>query len=298
MINENRLFYEYAYVTFGIGDFIAFESFLTDKEKANLKEIIFIGNNDNNAKHHLVKKSIFYDKKIKITTLPRIINGKKTDFASKKLSLIKNYMSNNLHLSNNKHKIKHKILIDIMFYNGNDQYKKIVEKQNLKNYSFVKQKLCEIDKFKLPQEYISISAWTYKYNKHNIVKAKRFFNIEDWHETIKILEQNNIKGVILNKPDWCLNEPWSKNILKQDCFINLVGKTNYLEAIEIVKNSKGFIGIDGSLSVIATQSLQEKSIIIKTNTDSGAHLYFNYYYSNLKTKDCLVEQIKMNKFNI
>jgi ADP-heptose:LPS heptosyltransferase len=95
-----------------------------------------------------------------------------------------------------------------------------------------------------------------------------------------------------------LDNLWFQEILKEDCFINLIGETNYFEAIEIVKNSKGFIGIDSSLSIIATQALQEKSIIIKTNNGSLAHRLFNYYYSNLKTKDCLVEQIKLNKFNI
>jgi len=290
MSNENRLFYEYAYLTFIIGDFIAFESFLTNKEKANLKEIIFFGHNDNNndVRHHLIKKSIFYNKKIKITMLPRI-NKEKIGFTRERSSLLKNYMSNNLHLSNN----KYKMLIDYRFYNQNDQYKEILKNQNLKNYSFIKQKLCEINKFKLPQEYISISAWTY-----NIVKSGRFFNIEDWYETIKILKLNNIKGVILNDQKWYLDNLWFKEILKEDCFINLTGETNYFEAIEIVKNSKGFIGIDSSLSIIATQALQEKLIMIKANADSGAHRFFNYYYSNLKTKDCLVEQIKLNKFNI
>jgi ADP-heptose:LPS heptosyltransferase len=288
MIN-NRLFYEYAYVTFAIGDFIAFESFLTDKEKKNLKEIIFFGHNNTDVRHHLIKKSIFYNKKIKITMLPRI-NKEKIGFTRERSSLLKNYMSNNLHLSNN----KYKMLIDYRFYNGNDEYKKIIENQNLKNYSFIKQKLCEVDKFKLPNKYISISAWTWDKN----MLSGRVFNIEDWYETIKILKLNNIKGVILNNQNWYLDNLWFKEILKEDCFINLTGETNYFEAIEIVKNSKGFIGIDGSLSVIATQVLQEKSIMIKANADSGAHRFFNYYYSNLKTKNCLVEQIKLNKFNI
>jgi ADP-heptose:LPS heptosyltransferase len=197
-------------------------------------------------------------------------------------------MSNNLHLAND----KYKMLIDYRFFNQNDQYKEILKNQNLKNYSFVKQKLCEIDKFKLPQEYISISAWTYD------CKKNKAFDIEDWYETIKILKYNNIKGVILNNQNWYLDNLWFREILKEDCFINITGETNYFEAIEIVKNSKGFIGIDGSLSIIATQAIKEKSIIIKANNDSGIYRFFNYYYSNLKTKDCLVEQIKLNKFNI
>ena len=284
MNSENRLFYEYAYVTFGIGDFIAFESFLTDKEKENLKEIIYFGYviPKNDIRHHLVKNNIFYNRKLKITIIPRA-NEKHIGFTRERSSLLNDHMSNNLHLANN----KYKILIDYRFYNDNDQYKEILKNQNLKNYSFIRQKLCEIDKFKLPQEYISISAWT-----HDNPKAKRLFDIEDWHETIEILKLNNIKGVILNSQKWYLDNLWFQEILKEDCFINLTGETNYFEAIEIVKNSKGFIGIDGSLSIIATQALQEKSIMIKTNNNSNAHRFFYYYYSNLKTKDCLVNQIK------
>jgi ADP-heptose:LPS heptosyltransferase len=290
MSSENRLFYEYAYVTFGIGDFIAFESFLTDKEKASLKEIIIFGNKNhsNETRCSLIKNNIFYNKKIKITIIPKP-NMEIIGFTRERASLLRSHMSNNLHLANN----KYKMLVDYRFYNQNDQYKKIIENQNFKNYSFVKQKLCEVDKFKLPQQYISISAWT-----RDNPNSKRLFYIEDWHETMKILKSNNIKGIILNNQKLYLDNLWVQEILKEDCFINLTGETNYLEAIEIVKNSKGFIGIDGSLSIIATQALQEKSIIIKANNYSGAHRLFNYYYSNLKTKDCLVEQIKLNKFNI
>ena len=291
MDNEERFFYEYIVISKAIGDFIAFESFLTDKEKINLKEIIFFVNkrNTNETRFNIIKNNIFYNKELKITLITPKPNTKNLSFRDERSSLIEEHVLNNLYLSN----YKHKILIDYKFHNQDDQYKKIVKNQNIKNYSFVKQKLCEINKFKLPQEYISISAWT-----NGNAKTKRLFEIEDWHETIKILKSNNIKGVILNNEKWYLDNLWFKEIIKEDCFINLTGETSYFEAIEIVKKSNGFIGIDSSLSIIATQSLQEKSIIIKTNADSGAHRFFNYFYSNLKTKDCLVEQIKMNKFNI
>ena len=276
MINENRLFYEYIVITYAVGDFIAFESFLTDKEKANLKEIICFSKGKCIPHFECVKKSKFYNKDCKKICVERPDGI--DDFKIRNKLLI-NYLNKNPKID------KNKILIDYNFYNGNDEYKEILKNQNLKNYSFIKQKLCEVDKFKLPNKYISISAWSYYYKKNKV------FNIEDWRETIKILKLNNIKGVILNDQKWYLDNLWFKEILKEDCFINLTGETNYFEAIEIVKNSKGFIGIDSSLSIIATQALQEKLIMIKANADSGAHRFFNYYYSNLKTKNCLVEQI-------
>jgi ADP-heptose:LPS heptosyltransferase len=281
MNNEERFFYEYIVISRAIGDFIAFESFLTDKEKINLKEVIYLGSNKKFPHFECIEKSKFYNNNCKKTIIKRPHKINQVEF---KNNLINSYFYENQEIN------KDKVLIDWNFYEG--KHEKLLRNQNLKNYSFIKEKLCEIDKFKLPQEYISISAWTYSRTK------KRVFNIGDWHETIKILKLNNIKGVILNNQKWYLDNLWFKEILKEDCFINLTGETNYFEAIEIVKNSKGFIGIDGSLSVIATQVLQEKSIMIKANADSGAHRFFNYYYSNLKTKNCLVEQIKLNKFNI
>jgi ADP-heptose:LPS heptosyltransferase len=281
MINHNRFFYEYIVITYAVGDFISFESFLTDKEKANLKEIICLSKGKCIPHFECVKKSKFYNKNCKITCIERP-NGI-DDFEIRNKLLI-NYLNKNPQID------KDKMLIDYNFYNENDQYKEILKNQNIKNYSFIKQKLCEINKFKLPQKYTSISAWSYNYKKN------RAFDIEDWYETIKILKFNNTKGVVLNNQNWYLDNLWFKEILKEDCFINLIGETNYFEAIEIVKNSKGFIGIDSSLSIIATQALQEKSIIIKASEKSGAYIRTNYFYSNLKKKCCLTEKIKLNKF--
>jgi ADP-heptose:LPS heptosyltransferase len=283
MNNENRLFYEYIVITYAVGDFIAVESFLTDKEKENLKGIICLSSGKCIPHFECISKSKFYNKSCEKICIERPSGIDNFEIRN---NLLIDYLNKNLKID------KNKILIDYNFYNQNNQYKEIIEKENLKNYSFTKEKLCEIDKFKLPNKYISISAWSYDYKKN------KGFDIEDWHETIKILKYNNIKGVILNNQNWYLDNLWFQEILKENCFINLIGETNYFEAMEIVKNSKGFIGIDGSLSIIATQALKEKTIIIKTNNDSGAHRLCSYYYSNLKTKDCLVEKIKLNKFNI
>ena len=52
-----------------------------------------------------------------------------------------------------------------------------------------------------------------------------------------MLKLYDIKGVILNNQNWYLDNLWLKEILKEDCFINLIEKTNYFEANEIVKNT-------------------------------------------------------------
>jgi len=113
------------------------------------------------------------------------------------------------------------------------------------------------------------------------------------------LKINKIKGVIINSENWYLNKPWLKKILKEYCFINLVGETSYFEAIEIVKKSNGFIGIDGSLSIIATQSLPKKSIIIKADETTVAYILSDYLYSKFKfTKNFMFKKIKTDKIKI
>ena len=257
--------------------FIKFSEYFDNKKKIKSKP-------DNLAADLDIAKTNKDPSKISTNNYEKTLSDKNNIPSSPpnhKNNLINNYFCENKEIN------KDKVLIDWNFYEGKN--KQLLEKENIKNYSFVKEKLCEINKFKLPNKYISISGWTYPLTK------KRLFKIEDWHKTIKILKSNNVKGVILNNQNWYLDNLWFKEIIKEDCFINLTGKTSYFEAIEIVKNSKGFIGIDSSLSIIATQSLLEKSIIIKSNKGSSSRKLCNYYYSNLKTKKCLSVNIKLNK---
>ena len=272
-MKEERFFYKYIVVSKAIGDFIAFESFLTDTEKINLKEVIYVSRNESTPHFECIDKSKFYNKNCKKTII------KSTSDIENKKALVNSYFDKNPEIE------RDKVLIDWNFYrNNNIENKPIIE--NIKNYSFIKEKLCEIDKFKLPTEYVSISGWTYQRTK------KRILEIKEWHEIIKTLKKYNIKGVIVNNQTWYLENSWFVEILKnENCFINLTGQTNFFEAIEIVKNSKYFIGIDSCLSIIATQSLPEESIMIKSNKGSGSYNLSNYFYSNLKTKKCLVKKI-------
>lgn len=277
MHDDERLFYKYIVISKAIGDFIAFESFLTDKEKINIKEIIYLSVNENIIQFDCIDKSSFYNKNYKKTIIRPNIRINKIDEKEKVL---------NAYFENNPEIEKDKVLIDWNFYNK--KYKNIIKKQNIKNYSFFKEKLCEIDKFNLPSKYVSLSGWTYPWT------SKRMFNIEDWQNIISALKKYNVQGIILNNQDWYLKNSWFRKILKNEsCLINLVGKTNLFEAMEIVKKSTFFIGIDSSLSVIASQSLSSDAVMIKSNKGSSSRKLFNYFYSNLKTKKSLVKKISL-----
>lgn len=269
---EERFFYKYIIISKAIGDFIAFESFLTNTEKLNLKEVIYLSPNETIPQFEFIDKSKFYNKNCKKI----IINT--TSKIKDKTEAMYSYFDINKEIE------KDRVLIDWNFYNK--EYENIIKEHNLKNYSFANQKLCKINKFKLPKKYVSICGWTYSRTK------KRMFSIEDWEKTISILKKYDIKGVVLNNQNWYLENSWFKEMLKnEDCLIDLTEKTDIFEAIEIVKSSSCFMGIDSCLSIIATQSLPEETIIIKSNQGSSSRRLQNYYYSNLKTTNCLVKDI-------
>lgn len=278
---EERNFYNAISLSYAIGDFIAFESFLTNTEKINLKEIICLGGKKPIL--DLMRKSIFYDiKKTKITFLDR----PEIDNFEERYKILNNYISNKL---NGK---KYRILIDHNFYDNNVKYKLLLKNHNIKNYSFVKEKLTSINRFTLPEKYIAISAWS-------LQDKEKEFNINDWEETFKILKKYDVKGVILNNQTWyCKNSWYEKLISKNKSIIDLTGKTTFYEAIEIIKNARGFLGIDGCLSIIATQALRENSILIKAKKNAGAIKRFDYFYSNLKNINKISQEINSSKFNI
>ena len=97
--------------------------------------------------------------------------------------------------------------------------------------------------------------------------SRRFTN-EEWVKVIAHLKAKGMKGVIINSGNFEFSDPQ---------IINLSGKTSILESIEYVKKSKGYIGVDSSLSVLATKILLPDSIKIKSN---NGHLmnYKHVYY--------------------
>ena len=280
--NKERNFYNAISISYAVGDFIAFESFLTDTEKINLKEIIFLSSpNTMNVHLDLIKKSNFYNmNNTKLTFL-----GKPNPSFEKRYQILNNYISQELVGK------KYQVLIDHNFYDNNKKYKLLIENENIKNYSFAKQKLANIIKFGLPDKYIAICAW-------GIKQKRKEFDLNDWEEVFKILQKHNIKGVLINDQVWYCQKSWYFNkVSTNEHIIDLTGKTTIFEAMEIVKNAKGFLGYDGLLSIIATQSLAEDSIMIKAKDESGAVRRFNYFYSNLKNIKTIVKEIKFSKYN-
>jgi hypothetical protein len=135
--------------------------------------------------------------------------------------------------------------------------------------SFIRYKIAEINKFQLPEKYYCICP----YSINDKRDSRRDYDEKDWKNTLTILKNLNIKGVVLNQ---------GKDIIPQDeSLINLSNQTNIKEAIEITKRCSGYIGIDSALSVIATKVCVAENLIIKS---LNAHLYrwaHLYYHPHL-----------------
>lgn len=242
------------FLTGGIGDTFAVESFLSDEERTKITTIYYATNkskeieelwrklpNYPNLRHHITvwddfsKFWCFYS-----------MNGYITYCKKNKIKL-QISLTHTTDLS-----------ISIMF--GKINRKDIA----YNNSSFINHSLTNYDN--LPQEYVVICP--YSNDKRT---SGRDFSLNDWKECLNFLETNNKKGVVLNKGNEI--SPIHEKL------IDLNNKTTIVEAVEILKKSNGYIGIDSALSVLATK-LNLPLLKIKSN---NSHLYNNLrcYYSPL-----------------
>jgi ADP-heptose:LPS heptosyltransferase len=101
-------------------------------------------------------------------------------------------------------------------------------------------------------------------NKKNCKLTRNFIDY-DYLNTIDFLKNNNLIGVIISSTHIDIPSDVDKKL-----FINLSKSTTLLEAIEILKISKYYIGIDSLFSIIASKILGKNNIFIKSN---NKHLY-------------------------
>lgn len=238
-----------------IGAFIAFDSFLTDYEKQNLKKIIINttsydfnikDKNENYQILNLISNNKFYNKNITVEEFK--VNKKELKELNLKHKVVftKNFREN-YHL-NNKH---------------------LNKKVNIKNSSFLKNENANIEKFKLPEKYCVTVGWSKR-------KEKKFTG-KDWMELIKILKVKKIKALIIN--DFYRKDV---KVPKHKLLIDMTEKTSLLESIEITKNASFYIGINGCLSIIAMQRYPRKCMIKSCVEDFYWHSYFYPKVKNIK----------------
>ena len=99
--------------------------------------------------------------------------------------------------------------------------------------------------------------------------GNRDFNADDWAYCRKHLRRFDAKGVVIN---------YGKDVVPDSPdIINLSNQTNFLEAAEVLKASKGYIGIDTCWSALAPQLFQAPRLVIKSVNSqcyNERHIYF------------------------
>lgn len=117
-----------------------------------------------------------------------------------------------------------------------------------------------------PLSFIIVCPYTVNDRRH----PERDFNDQDWEYVKAFLTKRKCFGIVLNIGD--------DQIPDHPLIINLTNKTSFLESVEILKQAKGYVGIDSSLSVLAAKMFKQPAIAIKSN-NSHCYTWAGVYYA-------------------
>lgn len=238
------------FITGGIGDFIALESFFTDGMRRNLRQIYYATNKESFLREivpslkpysHIQQFGVWNDfsnfwcfysktgclKKMKAINIdPDIGLMESEDWSIEK--------------------IFPKITSGSLKYN---------------NSSFLNEHR-DIAGFNLPKDYYCICPFSSDKND-----PARDFSVKDWKFTINFLKKIKMEGVVLNYGD----------DIVPDGFIDLSNKTTFMESVQILKKAQGAFMINSALSVVAAKIFNYPNLLIKSTSGhcySNKHIYY------------------------
>jgi ADP-heptose:LPS heptosyltransferase len=120
--------------------------------------------------------------------------------------------------------------------------------------SFVTETVASVEHFDLPKRFITICP--YSSDKR---LTDRDFSKEEWKAVTDFLEERDHFGVVLHDAN--------EFVPSHPRLVDLSTKTTITEAVEILKASKGYIGIDSSLSVLAAKKFPAGRILIRSRNN-------------------------------
>jgi len=133
--------------------------------------------------------------------------------------------------------------------------------------SCLRQSMCQI-KYHLPDRFITIVPES----PNDTRDPNRKLQAAEWERIISYLVRENLHGVVVNSG--------TQTAPVHDRILDLSGQTTFGAAVEVLKLSQGYIGVDSSLSVLAAQRFYGNTgrLYVKSRNQ---HLY-NYqriYYA-------------------
>jgi hypothetical protein len=143
--------------------------------------------------------------------------------------------------------------------------------------SFLRYRLADVSGLCLPVRYVVICP--YSTDKR---MQSRDFDDADWAATLYWLVKRETVGVVLNTG--------TDFVPKTGSLLDLSNGTTLAQAVEVLKGSRGYIGIDSSLSVLAAKLFEFPNLMIKSK---NSHCYNNksIYYAPQKRFDFLKHTI-------
>lgn len=252
------------FITGGIGDVLTLESFFSDQQRAALETIYYA------TSKHVPIANIFKH----LPNYPKLTNHIVVwdDFSS-----FWAFCSKDEYLSRCRQ--FHKEINQGVMSSGDFSIAAKFSTLDVYNKSSVLEfPIAKIERFALPAQYFVLCP----YSTDKRLKV-RDFDAEDWLNTLKLLQDRGLQGVIINA---------GKDIIPENkSIINLNNKTTILESIEILKKSQGYIGVDSCLSVLAAKLFAYPNLLVKSVNE---HLYRwkHLYYAPSTDFQFLVKNVK------
>ena len=120
--------------------------------------------------------------------------------------------------------------------------------------SFIKYRVGNIVRFHLPRNYVTVCPYSNVNVQH--IQSWRRFHAQDWEWLLDHLKTIDSYGVVVNTGD--------DFVPQDDRIIDLSNKTNLAEAIEVVKGSHGYYGIDSCFCVLASFLFDPDQMVVST----------------------------------
>ncbi len=255
------------FISGGIGDMIALESFLPEKDRESVTTIFY------GTRKHVAVREMF-------SSLPNYKNLTNhvmawTNFDNfwcfhEKRQCIRKLGDANMHIPDG--------LLQARDWSIGNGFPYIRAGQvPFVGSSLLINNMADVSKFDLPATYAVVCPFSNDKRDRN-----RDFTADDWKGCRRILRELGIKGVVINQGDDAVEE--------SDEIINLSNKTNFPEAVEILKKADRYIGIDSCLSILAAQLFQADHLAVKS-VNKHCIDYAKCYFAPYQTFPFLVSSI-------
>lgn len=249
-------------ITAGVGDFMAIESIITQKEAESIEHIYYASRQEKGIRQlidacpnvfpNLTGQTTLFTAFTKPHTLLFCISNRDQ---LKSLPLLVNVNLDNIDDFG-------MIKIGKEFMDGKRIYK---------GSSFLNNISANVGHFNLPKTFVFLHPYS-----ENARTELRDFNQFEWAAVIKYLEKNNIPGLVVNQGA----EYPPKHSLIRD----LTNQTTMTEAIQILKISSLFIGASSCFSVLAAKIFPPNKLFIKGHNVLKKDWWLPYYTPQFKNE--------------